>query len=83
MLENVEIKVLNSENWYPCCKLNLLNEQKKFMESNEVSIAQSKFEPTLRPYAIYYNHQIVGFLMFNSIKEELNGYWVYSTEINF
>lgn len=47
------------------------------MESNAVSIAQSKFEPGLKPFAIYEKEQVVGFLMFNTEREELGGYWVY------
>lgn len=47
------------------------------MEPNAISIAQSKFEPTLKPYAIYFKEIVVGFLMYNSVQEELDGYWVY------
>lgn len=47
------------------------------MEPNAISIAQSKFETTLKPYAIYAEDKIVGFLMYNSVQEELDGYWVY------
>lgn len=47
------------------------------MVSNAISIAQSKFETSLKPYAIYNGEKIVGFLMFNSVQEELDGYWVY------
>lgn len=47
------------------------------MEPNSVSIAQSKFEPSLKPYAIYADGQIAGFLMYNSEMEELESYWIY------
>ncbi len=75
--ENVEIVELNAENWYDCCELEIATEQKKYIESNAISIAQSKFEPTLKPYAIYLNEKVVGFLMYNAVQEELDGYWVY------
>ncbi|RDU37159.1 GNAT family N-acetyltransferase [Neobacillus piezotolerans] len=75
--ENVRIVELNSENWYDCCKLEVSIEQKEFLEPNAISIAQSKFEPTLRPYAIYSGEKVVGFLMYNSVEEELDAYWVY------
>ena len=74
---NVRIEEINSGNWYECCQLELTNEQAEYMESNAVSIAQTKFEPTLKPYAIYFNEKVAGFLMFNSVKEELGGYWIY------
>ena len=74
---NVKLVELNSENWYECCILEVTEEQKDFLEPNAISIAQSKFEPTLKPFVIYYKDSVVGFLMYNSIKEELDGYWVY------
>lgn len=74
---NVEIKEVDEENWYSCCTLELAAGQEQFMEPNAVSIAQSKFEPLLRPYAIYADGQIAGFLMYNSVQEELDGYWIY------
>jgi diamine N-acetyltransferase len=74
---NVKIEELNAENWYECCQLEVSAQQSEYLESNAVSIAQTKFEPALRPYAILYEEKIVGFLMFNSEKEELDGYWIY------
>ncbi|MFJ7973747.1 GNAT family N-acetyltransferase [Psychrobacillus sp. NPDC096389] len=76
-LENVKIVELNAENWYDCCELEVSTEQKEYMEPNAVSIAQSKFETSLKPYAIYVADEIVGFLMYNSVQEELDGYWIY------
>ncbi|MDR7071500.1 GNAT family N-acetyltransferase [Fictibacillus barbaricus] len=73
----VELVELNAKNWYECCTLELADHQAGHIEPNAVSIAQSKFEPSLKPYAIYYKGKTVGFLMFNSIMEELDGYWIY------
>lgn len=73
----VKIAELNAENWYECCQLELSLEQQEFIEPNAISIAQSKFETTLKPFAIYFEDKIVGFLMFNSVPEELDAYWVY------
>ncbi|PPA69387.1 GNAT family N-acetyltransferase [Jeotgalibacillus proteolyticus] len=75
--EKVKIVELNTENWYGCCELEVSVEQEKYIEPNAISIAQSKFEPSLKPYAIYAGDNIVGFLMYNSVQEELDGYWVY------
>jgi diamine N-acetyltransferase len=75
--EKVKIEELNAENWYECCVLEVSDEQRNFIEPNAISIAQSKFESTLKPYAIYFEDKIVGFLMFNSVSEELDGYWIY------
>lgn len=76
-IENVKIVELNAENWYACCELEVSTEQKEYMEPNAISIAQSKFEPILKPYATYVEEKVVGFLMYNSVQEELDGYWVY------
>jgi len=75
--ENVEIVELNEENWYDCCDLEVSKEHQEYIEPNAISIAQSKFELTLRPYAIYAEEKVVGFLMYNSVQEELDGYWIY------
>jgi diamine N-acetyltransferase len=74
---NIRLVEIDSENWYECCGLELTEEQAEYMESNAVSIAQTKFEPTLKAFAIYSEEKVAGFLMFNSVKEELGGYWVY------
>lgn len=79
---NVSIAEVNNDNWYDCCLLEVAQEQKAHMEPNAVSIAQSKFEPNLRPYAILLDEKIVGFLMFNSVPEELDGYWIYRIMID-
>ena len=78
-MNNTEVKLisLNENNWYTCCELKVSDEQAKFIEPNAISIAQSKFEPTLKPYAIYFGEKIVGFLMFNAEEEELGGHWIY------
>ncbi|KAB7663021.1 GNAT family N-acetyltransferase [Bacillus sp. B1-b2] len=75
--DHVYLEEVNKDNWYDCCSLELSAEQEKFMEPNAISIIQSNFEPTLRAYAIYLGEQVVGFLMYNTIQEELDGYWIY------
>ncbi|MHA7138898.1 GNAT family N-acetyltransferase [Rossellomorea arthrocnemi] len=74
---SVKIVEVNKENWNDCCQLEISEDQKTFIESNAISIAQSKFEPSLKPFAIYYEDKVVGFLMYNTMPEELNAYWVY------
>ncbi|MBP2239521.1 diamine N-acetyltransferase [Cytobacillus eiseniae] len=80
--ENIKLIELNAENWYECCLLDISENQKAFLEPNAISIAQSKFERTLKPYAIYLEEKVVGFLMFNTVVEELDGYWVYRIMID-
>lgn len=73
----VKIEEVNAENWYQCCQLQVAESQIGHMETNAVSLAQSKFEPTLKPYAILWDGTVAGFLMFNTVPEELDGYWIY------
>ncbi|WP_068985047.1 MULTISPECIES: GNAT family N-acetyltransferase [Lysinibacillus] len=78
----VKIVEVNAENWYECCLLQISEEQRDYIEPNAISIAQSKFDPTLKPYVIYFEERVVGFLMFNSVIEELDGYWIYRIMID-
>ncbi|MEG0473132.1 MAG: GNAT family N-acetyltransferase [Solibacillus sp.] len=75
--KDVKIVELSGENWYQCCNLEVSKDQIDYIEPNGISIAQSKFESTLKPYAIFFEEKVVGFLMYNSVQEELDGYWVY------
>lgn len=75
--DKVKLEEVNAENWYSCCQLEVAESQRHHLEANSVSIAQSKFEPSLKPFAIQVDGQVVGFLMFNTMPEELGGYWVY------
>ncbi|MDQ0273939.1 hypothetical protein J2S17_005900 [Cytobacillus purgationiresistens] len=45
--KNVKIIELNAYNWYECYELGVSKERSDYIESNAISIAQSKFEPTL------------------------------------
>lgn len=73
----VEIKELNSENWYSCCEIKVAKEQEEFLIPNAVSIAHSKYEPSLKTVAIYFQGSVVGFAMYNTVKEELDSYWIW------
>ncbi|MGD6941445.1 GNAT family N-acetyltransferase [Cytobacillus gottheilii] len=78
----VRLAELTAENWYECCSLQITENQEKFIENNAISILQSKFEPSLRPFVIYYGDQVAGFLMYNTEPEELDGYWIYRIMID-
>jgi len=73
----VSLREVTVENWYDCCQLSIAKEQERFVEPNSVSIAQAKYEPTLRLRAIYLREDLVGFLMYNTAPEELGGHWIY------
>ncbi|MGX9292394.1 GNAT family N-acetyltransferase [Bacillus sp. A015] len=80
--EYVYVKEVNEQNWYECCQLTLSQKQQLYMESNAVSIAQAAFDTKLKCYAIYLHDSVVGFAMFRTEKEELDGCWIYRIMID-
>lgn len=78
----IELRPVTNENWEACCALELTAEQQGFLDPNVYSIAQAGFEPTLVMRAIYAADELVGFLMYNSEREELDGYWIYRLMID-
>lgn len=78
----VKLVEVDEHNWYKCVELELDEKQKTFLESNAVTIAQSKFEPSLRVMAIFSGDDVVGMLAFNTEKEELDSYWIYRIMID-
>jgi len=78
----ISLREVTAENWYDCCHLSIAEEQEGFVEPNSVSIAQSKYEPTLRLRAIYLGQDLVGFAMYNTETEELGGHWIYRLMID-
>lgn len=81
-MKNIELRAVNENNWYDCCQLELTAEQNSYMESNAISILQSKYEKTLSVHAIYHIETIVGLVMYNTVKEELDSYWIYRIMID-
>lgn len=76
-MEEVSVRELNGDNWYECCMLRVGRGQEDFVDSNAVSIAQSKYEDTLKTFGIYLGEKMVGFTMYNTVTEELDGHWIY------
>ncbi|OAB40003.1 hypothetical protein PMSD_02830 [Paenibacillus macquariensis subsp. defensor] len=62
----IELKVVDRNNWITCIRLKLKEDQMKFIAPNLYSIAQSKVEPNLLPYAIYANKEMIGFALVDS-----------------
>ncbi len=63
----VELKMINEANYQAVCALEVTTEQKSqnIISENADSIAEGRAIPEIaRPFAIYANHQVVGFTMF-------------------
>ena len=60
----VTLREITPENFKECINLKVADDQKTFVAPNVTSIAQSKIYPTVEPYAVYNEDELVGFVMF-------------------
>lgn len=77
----IELKEVNIENFWEVISLDVLEEQKEYVASNAVSIAQAYVQKELKPQAIYYANQLVGFVM-TCIDRDDHEYWIYRLMID-
>lgn len=61
---NVSLREITPENFKECIRLKVAEDQKMFVAPNVTSIAQSKIYPTVEPFAVYNDDELVGFVMF-------------------
>jgi diamine N-acetyltransferase len=73
---------LNADNWRECVALQVAEDQNASFSSNLYRIAQSKFERSLIPYAIYNKEgTMVGFVVYGhkykpvAMEREPEGHW--------
>ena len=66
-LPNLEFREINKDNFYDVCMLNVNSEDKEFVASNEMSLAEAYLFKTMGAYvlpiAIYRNRVPIGFIM--------------------
>ena len=65
MPKDVHLKEVTAANWRAVVKLKLSETQKELVASNLYSLAESKFDPSARPRAVYAGKRVVGFLMYD------------------
>ncbi|KAB2459788.1 GNAT family N-acetyltransferase [Bacillus sp. CH126_4D] len=78
---NVQLKVVTRENWEDALKLQVKENQMKFVPSVAVSLAKVYIKPDgdnveYIPFAIYDGDLIVGFIMHAVVRETTNMYWI-------
>jgi diamine N-acetyltransferase len=79
----VELRELTSENWLTCVNLELSEHQRRFLEPNAVSIAESRFRYWMLPLAIYADDEMVGFVMYSDERDPRSPrYWVHRLMID-
>ena len=61
----VELRNVTEQNRLECMQLKINEEQKEYICSNEMSLKDAKENPDIaRPFGIYIEDQLVGFVMF-------------------
>ena len=71
----VRLEKISKSNYYECAKLNVAEEQRKFVANNIWSLAQAYImslsdKNISIPYAVYSNETMVGFIMIEYIEEK-------------
>lgn len=77
----ITFKDITKDNFWECVALDVAKEQRDFVTSNAVSIAQSKIQPECIPLAVYNDEIMVGFIMY-CIDEDDSEYWIYRMMID-
>jgi diamine N-acetyltransferase len=76
----VSLVEVSADNWQECIRLQVADDQREFVASNLYSLAQSKFEPSCVPLAIYDQEIMVGFAM--TCREGGDVCWIYRLMID-
>lgn len=63
-------KDINKRNWQDVIKLKVKDNQKDFIESNAVSIAESKYIENWMLKGIYLKEELIGFAMYGYFQDE-------------
>ncbi|ACK94743.1 N-acetyltransferase [Bacillus thuringiensis] len=78
---NVQLKVVTRENWEEALKLQVKENQLKFVPSVAVSLAKVYIKPDgdnveYIPFAIYVGDLMVGFVMHAVVRKTSDMYWI-------
>jgi diamine N-acetyltransferase len=66
---SISLREITQDNFYACMRLKVRTDQ-PFVASNAFSVAESKIFPFWITNAIYYDEEIVGFMMYTKNYEE-------------
>jgi diamine N-acetyltransferase len=62
---DIKLREIDRSSWEKCCALKVSEDQKNFVASNTYSLAQAAYEPDTYPMGIYFDEEMVGFLMWD------------------
>lgn len=71
----ISLRPVDKDNFRECIGLDVNPEQKEFVASNVVSIAESKVYPHRVPLGVYNDDELVGFVMYGRDPEKRRG-WI-------
>jgi diamine N-acetyltransferase len=71
---DVTLREITMDNFIECIKLEVTEDQKRFVATNVFSLAEAKADGVSHPLAIYAGDRIVGFIMFDFEPKEARGY---------
>ena len=76
-MAKITLKPITTENWGECVRLNVRDDQTRFVASNVYSLAESAFEPEshLIPLGVYDGETMVGFVMYGRPHFEGRDLW--------
>jgi diamine N-acetyltransferase len=66
----ITLRDITRANWRECISLETTPEQRGFVASNAISLAQAAYETEWMPRAIYADEVMVGFVMYGLSREE-------------
>lgn len=78
---NIQLRVVTRENWEDALKLQVKENQRKFVPAVAVSLAKVYIKPDgdnveYTPFAIYDGDHMVGFIMHAVVRETTDMYWI-------
>lgn len=71
----VTLRPVTRDNWEAVARMEVSEEQRRFVAPNAFSLAQAAYEPGLTPRAIYAAGELVGFAMYGHERWQ-GDYWI-------
>lgn len=69
----IEMREINRSNYEECIALKVRKDQENFVASNIRSLVEAAYEPELHPLAVYHDHQMIGFVLYD-FDEDIKGW---------
>lgn len=77
----ISLREITKQNFWDCISLKVAEDQKEYVTSYAVSLAQSKYQPECIPIGIFSDDEMVGFAMY-CIDADDSEYWIYRMMID-